>query len=178
MNILSRLKIKNFVLEKNFFSRYPIWKSLCLPVKNPNFPKIFFASSRAPQKLQKKSVWRNPSINFDLVYLILYPRSLSVDACLLWRKLRSQSTQSYIMNRTTEKSEISNYFTDWLVQWSSSLIFCRKVGSVYCLRGSKTNLFGLPFVWDSVRQFNCVSDRYSYQSFSRDEIDLKWSSQE
>ena len=37
---------------------------------------------------------------------------------------------------------------------------------------------GLPFVWDSVRQFNCVSDRYSYQSFSRDEIDLKWSSQE
>ena len=72
VHILSRLKIKNFVLEKNFFSRYPIWKSLCLPVKNPNFPKIFFASSRAPQKLQKKSVWRNPSINFDLVYLILF----------------------------------------------------------------------------------------------------------
>ena len=71
VHILSRLKIKNFVLEKNFFSRYPIWKSLCLPVKNPNFPKIFFASSRAPQKLPKKSVWRNPSINFDLVYLIL-----------------------------------------------------------------------------------------------------------
>ena len=84
----------------------------------------------------------------------------------------------YMMNRTTKESEISNYFTDWLVQWSSILIVCRKVGSVYCLRGSKTNLFGLPFVWDSVRQFNCVSDRYSYQSFSRDEIDLKWSSQE
>ena len=84
----------------------------------------------------------------------------------------------YMMNRTTKESEISNYFTDWRVQWSSILFVCRKVGSVYCLRGSKTNLFGLPFVWDSVRQFDCVSDRYSYQSFSRDEIDLKWSSQE
>jgi len=71
MDVLSHFKIKIFDLENFFFSRYSIWKSLCLPVKNPNFPKIFFASSRAPQKLQKKTVWRNPSINFDLVYRIL-----------------------------------------------------------------------------------------------------------
>ena len=53
MDVLLHLKIKIFDLEKNFFSRYSIWKSLCRPVKNPNFPKIFFASSRAPQKLPK-----------------------------------------------------------------------------------------------------------------------------
>ena len=97
---------------------------------------------------------------------------------IIYYDLSKYNEDRYMMNRATEESKISNYFPDWLVQWSSILIVCRKVGSVYCLRGSKTNLFGLPFVWDSVRQFNCVSDRYSYQSFSRDEIDLKWSSQE
>ena len=42
------------------------------------FKNFFFTSSRAPQKLPKKSVWRNPSINFDLVYLILYLKKLFV----------------------------------------------------------------------------------------------------
>lgn len=114
------------------------------------------------------------------------PGSLSVDACLRWRKSRNQSTQSYMIYRNITKTDIwwiglqknQKSRTILPIDLSSDLlIVCRKLGSVYCLRGSKTNLFGLPFVWDSVRQFNCVSDRYSYQSFSRDEIDLKWSSQ-
>ena len=65
--------------------------------------------------------------------------------------------------------------TKGLVHGYLVLIVSRKVD---WMRDAKTNFFGLPFVWDSVRQLTCVSDRYSYRSFSRDEIDLKWSSQE
>ena len=146
----------------------------CLKLSIKNDKNFWTVKIWAPI-LSRKQDWI-PDYKYD--FRKICPSLLSVYACLCWKKLRNQSTQSFIMNRTTEESEISIYFTDWLVQWSSILIVCRKVGSVYCLRGSETNLFGLPFVWDSVRQFNCVSDRYSYQSFSRDEIDLKWSSQE